>query len=109
MDQRLKMLALALVVSVGLYACGGGSSGSSSGTTPVATNPTSLPTTVPTAVPTPTPAPSGGAYAQGTVTGFGSVIVDGVTLDDSSASFKVEQDPSVSLSNGHFSQQHASA
>ncbi|STQ91519.1 DUF5666 domain-containing protein [Iodobacter fluviatilis] len=96
MDQRLKMLALALVVSVGLYACGGGSSGSSSGTTPVATNPTSLPTTVPTAVPTPTPAPSGGAYAQGTVTGFGSVIVDGVTLDDSSASFKVEQDPSVS-------------
>lgn len=96
MDQRLKILALALVASVGLYACGGGSSGSSTGTTPVAANPTSVPTTVPTAVPTPTPAPNGGAYAQGTVTGFGSVIVDGVTLDDSSASFQVEQDPSLS-------------
>ncbi|PHV00253.1 hypothetical protein CSQ88_18120 [Iodobacter sp. BJB302] len=98
MDQRIKILALALVASLGLYACGGGSSGSSSGPAPVATNPTSVPTTVPTAVPTPTPAPSGGAYAQGTVTGFGSVIVDGVTLDDSSASFQVEQDPSLSTS-----------
>ncbi len=96
MDQRLKIWTVALVASVGLYACGGGSGGSSSETTPVATNPTSVPTTVPTAVPTPTPAPSGGAYAQGTVTGFGSVIIDGVTLDDSSASFKVEQDPSLS-------------
>ncbi|MCX7207082.1 MAG: DUF5666 domain-containing protein [Proteobacteria bacterium] len=94
MDQRLKVWTLALVASVGLYACGGGSGGSSSETTPVATTPTSVPTTVPTAVPT--PAPSGGAYAQGTVTGFGSVIIDGVTLDDSSASFKVEQDPSLS-------------
>ncbi|MFC7419479.1 DUF5666 domain-containing protein [Iodobacter arcticus] len=91
MEQRLKVWVAALVASVGLCACGGGSSGSSSAT-PVATTPTS----VPTAVPTPTPAPSGGAYAQGTVTGFGSVIIDGVTLDDSSASFKVEQDPSLS-------------
>ncbi|AMC34494.1 DUF5666 domain-containing protein [Janthinobacterium sp. B9-8] len=91
MQQRLKFWVVAFVASVGLCACGGGSGGSSSAT-PVATTPTS----VPTAVPTPTPAPSGGAYAQGTVTGFGSVIIDGVTLDDSSASFKVEQDPSAS-------------
>ncbi|AZN36442.1 DUF5666 domain-containing protein [Iodobacter ciconiae] len=77
MEQRLKIWMAALVVSMGLYACGGGSGGS---LTTVATIPIAI---------------SGGAYAQGTVTGFGSVIIDGVTLDDSSASFKVEQDPSA--------------
>ncbi|WP_293931632.1 DUF5666 domain-containing protein [Iodobacter sp.] len=91
MDQRLKLCLIAVAVSLGLYACGGGSGSSSTPSTSVAVTPTSIPT----AVPTPTPAPSGGAYAQGTVTGFGSVIVDGNTLDDSNASFKVEQDPSV--------------
>jgi hypothetical protein len=87
-DQRLKLCLIAVAVSLGLYACGGGSS-SSTPSTSAAVTPTSIPTAVPT------PAPSGGAYAQGTVTGFGSVIVDGNTLDDSNASFKVEQDPSA--------------
>ena len=40
---------------------------------------------------------SGGTgYASGTVTGFGSVVVDGVTIDDRSASVDVEVSPGVS-------------
>ena len=39
---------------------------------------------------------SGGTgYASGTVTGFGSVVVDGVTIDDRSAAVDVEVSPGV--------------
>jgi len=66
--QRLAVIA----VAVSLAACGGGGGDA---TTSAA------------------PAPSNGAQtASGTITGFGSVIVDGVKYDDSAAVVKVEDD-----------------
>ncbi|MEY4753029.1 MAG: hypothetical protein RJA44_704, partial [Pseudomonadota bacterium] len=62
-----------LLSALVLAACGGG--GSDAGT-PVASN-----------------------YAAGTITGFGSVIVNGVRYDDSSASVNGEDDSSTSTSS----------
>jgi len=61
-----------------LAACGGGGAGSSTGASagPAA------------------PAAVAGESASGTITGFGSVIVDGVRYDDASATVKVEDDAS---------------
>lgn len=64
--------SLALVV---LAACGGGSGGSTSGTTPPPSTPVS-----PTAL-------------DGTITGFGSVVIDGVRYDDSKAKVLFAKDP----------------
>jgi len=64
-----------LATGIVLAACGGGGGGDSgvgSGGTGVAPN----------------------GFSSGTVTGFGSVIIDGVRFDDSSASIDVERDPS---------------
>ncbi|WP_374511165.1 DUF5666 domain-containing protein [Niveibacterium sp.] len=64
-----------LATGIVLAACGGGGGGDSgvgSGGTGVAPN----------------------GFSSGTVTGFGSVIIDGVRFDDSSASIDIERDPS---------------
>ena len=75
---------LAAGTAATLAACGGGG-----GNTTSSTASTTTPTT------TPTPAASTGALtATGTVTGFGSVIVDGVKYDDSAATVKAEDDAS---------------
>jgi len=62
----------ATTLALSLAACGGGGSD-----------------TIGTAA---APASSGALFASGTITGFGSVIVEGVRYDDSSASIKVEDD-----------------
>lgn len=66
----------ATTLALSLAACGGGG-GSSEVTGTVAA-----------------PVSSGSQFASGTITGFGSVIVEGVRYDDSSASVKVEDDAS---------------
>ncbi len=72
-----------LLVATALVACGGG--GGSPGDT--------------TAGPGPSPAPvAGTSYAQGPVSGFGSVIVGGVRFDDSQARVVDEDGNSLSLS-----------
>jgi Domain of unknown function (DUF5666) len=68
----LALAALALSIS----ACGGG--GSSGTNSPVATN-----------------AASEKEFVAGTVSGFGSVIVEGVRYDDSSAKVQIEYDPAA--------------
>ena len=79
--QIFKLAALVAVLLTGIAACGGGSSGS--GTT------------------SPPPPPGGGgpvggitrtgvAFAVGPVTGFGSVIVNGIAYDTSGADFTVD-------------------
>lgn len=74
---RLTLIAAACA-ALGLAACGGGGS---SGTASVAA-----------------PATSGSSTMSGTVTGFGSVIVDGVRIDDRSAAATVEMADGTVLS-----------
>jgi hypothetical protein len=69
-------LVLAIMTSAVLAACGGGS-GSPAASSPVAANP---------APPPVASAPAGQSTVSGTVTGFGSVIVDGVRIDNSKVS-----------------------
>jgi hypothetical protein len=71
-------LVLAALSAAVLAACGGGGGGSTSSSTPVSTSP--APTTV------------GQSTVSGTVTGFGSVIVDGVRIDDSAVAAGRELD-----------------
>jgi hypothetical protein len=77
---------LAAGTAATLAACGGGGGG---GNTTSSTASTTIPTTTPTPA-----APTGALTATGTVTGFGSVIVDGVKYDDSAATVKAEDDAS---------------
>lgn len=78
----LTVLAVAATAAL-LGACGGGGSNVAAGTGG-----------------TGAPATSGSQQlAAGTITGFGSVIVDGVRYDDSAATVKVERDP-ASTSSG---------
>lgn len=76
LSRRLSAVGL----SVALAACGGGSEPSATGA-PGAGAPTSS-------------VPAAAQGASGTITGFGSVIVDGVTYEDADAVVKVETDPS---------------
>jgi hypothetical protein len=73
-------LVLAAMAAAVLSACGGGGGGSSATSTPVA------------AAPTPAPVTAGVSTVAGTVTGFGSVIVDGVRIDDSTVAAGKELD-----------------
>ena len=74
---------LAALLAASLVACGGGGGGTGSAA----------------AAPAAPAATSGDAAApmsvQGTVTGFASVIIDGVEYDDSAASVQVERNPAV--------------
>jgi hypothetical protein len=74
---------LAAGTAVTLAACGGGGD---TGSTPPSTTPS---TTAPASATS-----TGALIATGTITGFGSVIVDGVKYDDSAATVKVEDDAS---------------
>lgn len=72
---RTTLAGISLAVFAALSGCNGG--GSDGGTTTAGVG-------------------SGGTgYANGTVTGFGSVVVDGVTIDDRSAKVDVEVSPGV--------------
>jgi len=73
-------LVLAAMTAAVLSACGGGGGGSSATSTPVAT------------APAPAPVTAGVSTVAGTVTGFGSVIVDGVRIDDSTVAAGKELD-----------------
>jgi hypothetical protein len=81
----LQLLGTAIAAAL-LAACGG-----DGGTSAAAVSPTT------------TPVASGTQIATGTITGFGSVIVDGVRYDDSGATVKAEDDAAapqaVSLSD----------
>lgn len=78
----LGVLASACVAAV-LVACGGGGGGDSSSNSPIAV--------------TPPPILLGTSTVSGTVTGFGSVIVDGVRIDDKLvAAFKERFDGALS-------------
>ncbi|MFZ4761036.1 MAG: DUF5666 domain-containing protein, partial [Burkholderiaceae bacterium] len=74
---------LAAGTAVTLAACGGG--GDTGSTTPSTTPSTTAPASA---------SSTGALIATGTITGFGSVIVDGVKYDDSAATVKVEDDAS---------------
>jgi len=76
--RRLPAVGLTLV----LAACGGGSGPSATGSAGTGA----------TASPAPAPAAVAAQGASGTITGFGSVIVDGVTYGDADAVVKVETD-----------------
>lgn len=76
-------LVLAAISAAVLAACGGGAGTSSSPTT------SSTPAPVATS---PAPTVAGQSTVTGTVTGFGSVIVDGVRIDDSAVAAGAEQD-----------------
>ncbi len=83
--RRRAALAGAAAVAVLLTACGGGGGGGSS-TTPPAPNP-----------PPPNPPPSGGVdrggLAIGTITGFGSIFVNGVEYETDQAQITVDDNP----------------
>ena len=66
--------AVALLSAAFMAACGGGG-----GDSPSASGPTAMPS-------------GAGSYAQGAITGFGSVIVGGVRFDDSNASVTDDDD-----------------
>lgn len=70
---RTTLAGISLAVFAALGGCNGGGSDGSSTTAGVGSG--------------------GTGYANGTVTGFGSVIVDGVTIDDRSAKVDVEVSP----------------
>ncbi len=77
-----KLGPIAAVASLVLTACGGG--GSSLAPTPTQ--------------PPPTGGIEGSGIAQGTISGFGSIIVNGIRFDTSSASFVVEGQPATEAS-----------
>ena len=81
MNHRYPSLVLAIpltALALALAACGGGGSGTNTNSS-AATNQTA----------------SEKEFASGTVTGFGSVIVEGVRYDDSSARVQIEVDPAA--------------
>lgn len=73
---RTTLASLSLALLAALSACNGGGGSDTTSTAGVGSG--------------------GTGYASGTVTGFGSVVVDGVTIDDRSASVDVEVSPGVS-------------
>lgn len=75
--KTLYTLATFSVIALSLAACGGG------GGTATATNPVANSTS------------SEKEFVAGTVTGFGSVIVEGVRYDDSAAKVQIEYDPAA--------------
>src|SRR5210317_106644 len=85
MNIKLRKLGAVLVVAVLTAAGCGGSSGGGDSVSPP---------------PTTTPPPSGGiirtgvAVGAGPITGFGSIIVNGITYDTSSATFTRDDNPS---------------
>jgi hypothetical protein len=91
MNIKLRKLGAVLVVAVLTAAGCGGSSGGGDSVSPP-------PTTTPP--PPTTPPPSGGiirtgvAVGAGPITGFGSIIVNGITYDTSSATFTRDDNPS---------------
>jgi Domain of unknown function (DUF5666) len=74
----VKLAALSVSIAVGLSACGGGSGDSEAN---LSNTPSNLPSTAVTTT----------ATAVGSVTGFGSVIVDGVKYDDSQAKVTLDE------------------
>jgi hypothetical protein len=76
---KTNLFLVSLLAGSSLVACGGGGGGSS---TPENTTPD-------------TPAPTETTIAQGVVTGFGSVIVNGVHFDVSAASINVDGNSQV--------------
>lgn len=67
-----KALAVAVAVALGLAACGGGGGGGGTGDTAASGTPVLASATT-------------GAFSQGTITGFGSIVVNGVRFDESTA------------------------
>ena len=79
---RAGLCALSLV-SVGvLVACGGGGGSAAAPETPPAAAPT-------------TPTASTAALVEGTITGFGSVVIDGQRFDDTGAKVEISHNPEV--------------
>ncbi|MDH3587918.1 MAG: DUF5666 domain-containing protein [Gammaproteobacteria bacterium] len=68
--------------TVFLASCGGGGGGGASSTPPPVTNP-----------PPPDSGIDRGGVAQGVITGFGSIFVNGIRFDTSSASFTIDDNP----------------
>ncbi|MFO1389812.1 DUF5666 domain-containing protein [Cellvibrio sp.] len=75
---------LAIIMSAGLVACGGGSGGSSNTQAPISNSSQSS-----------SVAATSTNVAQGTVTGFGSVIVNGVHFDVKGASIEIDGESKV--------------
>ncbi len=84
MNKHLKQAIAVLVASLSLAACGGGSGSSTEDTSGTASAATAK------------------EFASGTVTGFGSVYVEGVKYEDNSVRVSIEQDSS-SPKNGAVS------
>jgi hypothetical protein len=73
--KKLLSIATFSIIALSLAACGGGGGSSSTGAANLAT--------------------SEKEFVAGTVTGFGSVIVEGVRYDDSAAKVQIEYDPAA--------------
>jgi hypothetical protein len=72
--KKLLSIATFLIIALSIGACGGGGGSGSASSTAVATEK---------------------EFVAGTVTGFGSVIVEGVRYDDSAAKVQIEYDPAA--------------
>jgi hypothetical protein len=79
---HLTRIAVSTVAAAVLAACGGGGGGGNESTTPVQVTP-------------PPVAVEPDTYVSGTVTGFGSVIIDGQKLDDTAASVSIDINPAA--------------
>ncbi len=79
-------VAAALALLVGVVGCGGGGDASTTPATPADTTPTA----------------TASNFTQGTITGFGSVIVNGVRFDDSSATVTDDLGLKTTLSALHL-------
>ena len=80
---RAGLCALSLVSASALIACGGGGGSSPAPETPLAAAPT-------------TPTASTAALVDGTITGFGSVVIDGQRFDDTGATVAINHNPEAS-------------
>jgi hypothetical protein len=82
---RSSALLATLVTALAITACGGGGAGDSAATPTAGSGTTSPPTTIATAA-------VQEALSNGSITGFGSVIVNGIRFDDSSARVSDDDD-----------------
>ena len=90
--RQLSGFSLTAIVTAGLVACGGGGS-TSSVSADSATNASTTADATPVAG-TPTAALAG-LSVDGTITGFGSVIIDGKEYDDTAASVAIDRNPAA--------------
>ncbi|MEL4178552.1 DUF5666 domain-containing protein [Roseateles sp. PN1] len=87
--RRTAGIFVSLLTAAALAACGGGGGSNSSADTPA-------PPPAPAPTAPPAPAASAASLLEGTITGFGSVIIDGQRFDDTGAKVAIANNPEAS-------------